>query len=549
MVATLVKMRLLSTKNYAYKSKSYMFSLGILTLYTVGILVSLYSGVILGILLNPERLLVQEGIVVALALLALLVVVMRSLFVPANSYLDPRSFKLFFKSSDKLARQMLIAQKVNMVDIAILLVMLSPLPAWLFVQPLVALLYVLPVLALFYIFACIDKILTYIGEGSDKNSDKKSKKQIFAVVIVILFYFIFFGSDFNIDFNLLQLQTAVSIATYIPVVSTAILPFSIVQMNYFVIVLQLAMTLACLIIFDRLYCKIFRKYMDTNISDTHSAKTKDLTDSRFLTVMSFAQKLGLSQVRSALFARFFIYWRTDMRYFSGVIVFPIISIFLVIFVVTGNLPQEIFFHLLVVFTMMLPFCYAEDIAYDSTAFTTQILCGVKGKDDRVVRPIIYVILAVLCSVPSAIGVEIFYMQLPLIQVAVHIIYLLLAIVIATAIAGLLGTYLIYPIQVPNSSIAGQKGVSNLGIIMLYQFVQMIAITVINAFNFVMLMLIEYYADSQLNVITISCTVAMIVYTVVVATVVLKLSMSKYDQNAVKLITTISSWPDHKIHIA
>ncbi|QPK93799.1 hypothetical protein HCQ94_04205 [Actinomyces sp. zg-332] len=551
MVTTLIKLKNTQFKNYARKSTAILVGTIVLYLYVIMGLIGIYAMAFLAPNLSEAELPVYRLVaILAPTVLALILVLVGSFSTTGGSGLTPSAFRLLVTPSHKFARQIMIAEFVGIRGIFVSLSMLAIVIVGLDF-PILALSYLIGSILFVIAFQYCSKIFMILMGSSETDSDKKNKKQIlvFAFLAIPYFYFVFGGFKGT---SIAFLITLLQVIQWVPVVSSLAFPFALFEGDYTSFLIQLAIALVSLILLDFIYCKMFMNTLDEKVVSPAKAKRKEKSKkevsvdiNRITKYYSVAKKFGFSDEKAAMLSRVTIYWKKDPRYngsFIFMFLFPILSI-LGVYKEFISASSVLTVSWIAVF--LVSYSYHADISLDSTAFATQVMTGIKGKTDRFVRPIPYFFLTlVITFIQSCVYL---YFE-PNIQAVVNnLVVVLIVFLVAISVNSCLGTLILYPIQVPNSSIFEQKGTGNMGLVMLTQFAVMVSTVVLLAPP----ALVYGYFDSfsfEITSVNVIALAVGLVYAIVIAYIGYIVSSKLYDKNKTKYMEKIASWPDHKVKV-
>lgn len=550
MVATLISLKNRQYKNYLRKSTAVMVSSIIMYLYLLGILGGAYFASITALLyggMEYEKYSVI-GVAVPVAIFVLIILI-SALNFSGGTGLNPESFKLLFSPSKKFARQILMAEFVGIKTIGILLILFAVSLPMVFYPSLFAS-YLLGILFFIVTFHYSSKIFLFLIGGNEKDGNKKSQKQllVFLVIFIPYFYFIFFMDEISISIE--TLYKVIDFIQWVPFFASVSFPFSLYEGNFLKFGIQLLIAIATIFFLDYLYCKMFLKTLEEKTiskpKDTFKAKKdKKGIQNRIFDNYELFRKLGLCHDKASMLSRVKVYWEKDTRYSGNIIFVVVIPIFCFIGVYQGFMAPESIMNGSLIVAFLLGYSYHVDISADSTAFATQIMCGVKGKTDRFARAIPYIVVTLLL-IFIQVCLEI-YFGVSFAVFCISVLIPVLVLFIAISVNSVIGTKVIYPIQVPNSSIFEQKGVSNMGLVMLTQLLGM-GISGIFAIPIFALLIFLIFTNYVLGTIAILGIVGAILYTVIITYIAYRISAKNYDKNKYRFMEKISSWPDHKIKI-
>ncbi len=546
MVVTLVKLRGLQFKNSLRATKSVLIGFVVAVLYAISAISALYFFVISTILSGKFDLHFFEIINIFATSLAFIVLMLFPVLQPnSGCKLDPLAFKLLIPPSKKFARQILIADSCNLITVFLFFSLLGATLLLANENIGLSIIYLIGIVLYLLSFQYISKLaFFFVNNNNDKTSNKKSIKQLIVFFIIFIPYIYIFVFGGVTQISMVQIENISNILQWTPFSIYVSFPIILYKSHFTIAVTQFFLSIIFIVLLDYLYCRKFINFMK-NENDKSDAKSnvKNTKNEKnvLLKYYIFMRKIGFKQQVATMLSRVFIYWKKDPRYTASISIMAIIPIVAIFGVQTDYFGTNIIFALSVYVAFAMGFSLHADISYDSTAFSTQILCGVKGRTDRIARVVPYFLLMMLivllnCFVMLYAG-ESYAKIMSILVLCLSVFF------VSASVSNVIGTVILYPLQVPNSTVFENKGVSNFGTIIL---VQLVATFITALFSVPIGIFFYMYYLYKFSLILF--VIVLIAYGLFMYYIGYRIGAGKYEKNQIMLIEKISSWPGHKVKV-
>lgn len=546
MVVTLVKLRGLQFKNSLRATKSVLIGFVVAVLYAISAISALYFFVISTILSGKFDLHFFEIINIFATSLAFIVLMLFPVLQPnSGCKLDPLAFKLLIPPSKKFARQILIADSCNLITVFLFFSLLGATLLLANENIGLSIIYLIGIVLYLLSFQYISKLaFFFVNNNNDKTSNKKSIKQLIVFFIIFIPYIYIFVFGGVTQISMVQIENISNILQWTPFSIYVSFPIILYKSHFTIAVTQFFLSIIFIVLLDYLYCRKFINFMK-NENDKSDAKSnvKNTKNEKnvLLKYYIFMRKIGFKQQVATMLSRVFIYWKKDPRYTASISIMAIIPIVAIFGVQTDYFGTNIIFALSVYVAFAMGFSLHADISYDSTAFSTQILCGVKGRTDRIARVVPYFLLMMLIVLLNCFVM--LYAGESSAKIMSILVLCLSVFFVSASVSNVIGTVILYPLQVPNSTVFENKGVSNFGTIIL---VQLVATFITALFSVPIGIFFYMYYLYKFSLILF--VIVLIAYGLFMYYIGYRIGAGKYEKNQIILIEKISSWPGHKVKV-
>lgn len=546
MVVTLVKLRGLQFKNSLRATKSVLIGFVVAVLYAISAISALYFFVISTILSGKFDLHFFEIINIFATSLAFIVLMLFPVLQPnSGCKLDPLAFKLLIPPSKKFARQILIADSCNLITVFLFFSFLGATLLLANENIGLSIIYLIGIVLYLLSFQYISKLaFFFVNNNNDKTSNKKSIKQLIVFFIIFIPYIYIFVFGGVTQISMVQIENISNILQWTPFSIYVSFPIILYKSHFTIAVTQFFLSIIFIVLLDYLYCRKFINFMK-NENDKSDAKSnvKNTKNEKnvLLKYYIFMRKIGFKQQVATMLSRVFIYWKKDPRYTASISIMAIIPIVAIFGVQTDYFGTNIIFALSVYVAFAMGFSLHADISYDSTAFSTQILCGVKGRTDRIARVVPYFLLMMLIVLLNCFVM--LYAGESSAKIMSILVLCLSVFFVSASVSNVIGTVILYPLQVPNSTVFENKGVSNFGTIIL---VQLVATFITALFSVPIGIFFYMYYLYKFSLILF--VIVLIAYGLFMYYIGYRIGAGKYEKNQIILIEKISSWPGHKVKV-
>lgn len=410
MVATLARLRFALLRNTLLREKWRIVLLVVGVIYGLGLLALGVAGMAaLNVVDDGVR---TTALVLAGSLLVLGWTVVPVLAFGLDSTLDPQRFAGYLAPSRQFAIGLLVAGAVSIPGIVTLLLSVGSAFAWLstsgtatsVVTVLVAL--VCGVLGALLCFL-LARVTTTAASGLMRGRRGRDLAGLVAGVLVLA---LALTPSFlqSVDLSGLSFDAVAGVLAWTPFGAAWAIPSDVAAGSWGAAVVRLAIVLAVIALALPLYQRLLVRTMTTVGSDGPSGGTR----STRLEIVARLIARGVSPGAAAVAGRSLRYWRGDPRYLTqalSILVLPVLPIMMAFVVSSQDVGLErgvaLGWAVLAVGPLVAwigAWAVHDDVAYDSTAFWLHVASDVRGIDDRWGRALAVLIwlapLTVLLSV-------------------------------------------------------------------------------------------------------------------------------------------------------
>ncbi|OFT43149.1 hypothetical protein HMPREF3160_03130 [Arthrobacter sp. HMSC06H05] len=397
MVAQLIKLRWRLFVNGLIRNKWQLFGV---------ILGGLYMGFLLVIgalalaAMTPEDAPFAQMIVVTLSALVVLGwTVVPAFFTGMDGAMEPQRFALFPISAGRLAPGLLLAGFIGVPGVATLIFMLIAAFSFKFNADLLAWAIVAGLLSALAAQLFGRTFMTWFSTVGVKRGVRELG------TVVLFLPVMFMGpmmatlgpeTDHHLIVNVLN--TLATVSSYSPFGAFFGAVWAFASGNMVHGVISSVIGFVSLVVCWVLYVRIVKK---AAVSPPHTAASKDVKGLGWIGRMP-ATPWG------AIAGRALIYWLKDARYSASLIMVPVLIVVIGIFMPLFQPDAAFGGHLAgIMVGALMGFSISADISYDSTAFHTHVLTGVRGWQDRLGRvvavlPLSFVAVGLSAVVPLLI---------------------------------------------------------------------------------------------------------------------------------------------------
>lgn len=545
MVATLARLRFALLRNTLLREKWRIVLLVVGVIYGLGLLA-------LGVAGMAALNVVDDGVRTTALVLAGSVLVLGWAVVPVlafglDSTLDPQRFAVYLAPSRRFAVGLLLAGAVSIPGIVTVLLAVGSAFAWLstsgtatsVVTVLVAL--VCGALGALLCFL-LARVTTTAASGAMRGRRGRDLAGLVAGVLVLA---LALTPSFlqSVDLGGLSFDAVAGVLAWTPVGAPWAIPADVAAGEGLLAVARLAIVLATIALALPLYQRLLVRTMTTVGSGGPSGGTRS-------TRLPFVARLvarGVSPGAAAVAARSLRYWRGDPRYLTqalSILVLPVLPIMMAFLISNQDVGLDrgvaLGWAVLAVGPLVAwigAWAVHDDVAYDSTAFWLHVASDVRGIDDRWGRALAVLIWLAPLTVLLSVVLPVVGGRAELLPAVLGLSLALLG--TGTGVSAVFSAAVPYPAAPPGSNpMANQTGAMGATFVaQLGSFAVLGVIVLPTALTLIPVFAVGT-AWAWLTLALGAATGA------VVAFYGLRWGGRLLDRRAVRLLTTIRSWPKH-----
>jgi len=544
-VATLARLRFTLLRNTLLREKWRIVLLVIGVLYGLGLLALGVAGMVALNVVDPG--VRTTALVLAGSLLVLGWTVVPVLAFGLDSTLDPQRFAVYLEPSRRFAVGLLVAGACSIPGVVTVLLSLLAAFAWISTSGAgtsvlaVAVALVGGILGAILCFL-LARVTTTAASGAMRGRRGRDLAGLVAGALVLLLALTPSLLQ-SLDLGAVSFDEIARVLAWTPFGAPWAIPADVVAGDWGLALARLAIVLAVIALALPLYQRLLVRTMTTVGSDGPSGGTR----STRLPVVGRLVARGVSPGAAAVAGRSLRYWRGDPRYLVqafSVLFLPLVPIVMALLVSNQEFGPDrsvvLGWALLVVGPLVAwvgAWAIHDDVAYDSTAFWLHVAADVRGIDDRWGRALAVLVWLAPLSLVLSVVMPVVGGRAELLPAVVGLTLALLG--TGTGVSGVFSAAVPYPAPPPGSNpMSNQTGA--MGATFVAQLGSFAALGV----------LVLPTALTLIPVLAVSPAWAWLTLAVGAATGVavcvfgLRWGARLLDRRAVRLLTTIRSWPRH-----